>query len=191
MDGLNQPLPGCLNDMSGWRDYLVSALDLKPAGVRLLSDSRAIRSAILERLYWLLADAEAGDQRFFVFAGHGACPRRRNPATGALQDRLDETLVAYPDDRDDYEDFMIFDEDLAALVDSSEFPPTANLTFIFDSCNSGLRDLVTFSSKTLPPSPPRQHRCGHAAFTPAACGTPQMDLMPARARFVVTTIDKG
>jgi metacaspase-1 len=106
---LNQPLPRCLNDMSGWRDYLVSALDLKPAGVRLLSDSLAIRSAILERLYWLLADAEAGDQRFFVFAGHGACLRRRNPATGALQDQLDETLVAYPDDRDDYEDFMIFE----------------------------------------------------------------------------------
>jgi hypothetical protein len=66
---------------------------------------------------------------------------------------LDETLVAYPDDRDDYEDFMIFDEDLAALVDSSEFPLTANLTFIFDSCHSGplLRDLVTFSED--PPVP--------------------------------------
>jgi len=23
---------------------------------------------------------------------------------------------------------------------------------------------------------PLQHRCGHAAFTPAACGTPHMDL---------------
>ncbi len=150
---LNQPLPGCINDMNGWRDYLASALNIGPAEIRLLSDSRATRSAILARINWLLSDAEGGDQRFFVFAGHGARLRRRDLTTGKLGNKLDETLVAYPGDRDDYEDFMIFDEDLAALVDGSGFPSGARLTFIFDSCHSGglLRELIALGEN--PPLP--------------------------------------
>ncbi len=141
---LNQSLPGCLNDMDGWRDYLAGSFALGADNLRLLADSRATREAILARIGWLLDDARDGDRQFFVFAGHGSRLRRRDPDTGIVEHRLDETLVAYPGAADDFEDFMIFDEDLAQLVDRSGFPPDARLTFIFNSCHSGgmLRELL-------------------------------------------------
>lgn len=134
---LCQPLPGCTNDMLGWRDYLSSALKLDGNQLRLLADSRATREAIIERIRWLLSDAKENDQRIFFLGGHGARVIRRDPISGRLQDKIDETLVTYPGASEDPEDYMIFDEDLATLVDASGFPASASLTFIFDSCHSG------------------------------------------------------
>lgn len=141
---LNQPLPGCGNDMKGWSAFFAKALGLGADNIRLLADSRATRTGIIERIRWLLSDVGRGDQRIFVFAGHGAQLRRRNPQTGVVADKLDETLVAYPGATDDYEDFMIFDEDLARLVDESGFPNGADLTFVFDACHSAgmMRELL-------------------------------------------------
>lgn len=154
---LNQPLPGCLNDMGGWRDHFARTLNLNGDQIRLLSDARATRSAILERIGWLLADTQPGDQRIFVFAGHGAQLVRRNSASGVLDNQIDETIVAYPGESTDYEDFMIFDSDLADIVDRSGFSPGARLTLIYDSCHSGGMLRVILDRQPSPPLP----RCLH------------------------------
>lgn len=134
---LGQPLPGCANDLAGWRDLVAPALAIGGENLRVRADAQATRSVLLDDLHWLLSDASEGDQRFFFFAGHGARFRRRDPATGAVDDILDETLVTYPEASEDRETFMLFDSDLARLIDRSELPASVRLTLIVDACHSG------------------------------------------------------
>ena len=141
---IKQPLPGCANDLSEWKALLVEQLHLPPSAVRSLADADASREGIIDGLNWLTAESQAGDNRIFAFAGHGARRRRIDAATGTLRADLEETLVAHPGNTVSDEQFMIFDEDLAALLDASAFHPDARLTLILDSCHSGglLRDIV-------------------------------------------------
>jgi hypothetical protein len=146
---LKQPLPGCINDMNEWRDLLVGLQGFRPDDVRLLADDRATKSEIETRLSWLLADAEDGDRRVFIFAGHGARVRRRDGDTGDLDDQLDEALVAYPPPVGDVDSYLIYDDDLADLVDRSRAGQSScNITFIFDSCHSGgmLRAMIALGT---------------------------------------------
>lgn len=133
---LGRPLPGCANDRTGWRDLLVPTLNVSGSNLRVRADAQATRDVLLEDLLWLLSDVSAGDQRVFFFAGHGARLRRHNAQSGAVETVLNETLVAYPGASDDYETFMLFDSDLAALIDQSAFPASARLTLIIDACHA-------------------------------------------------------
>ncbi len=137
---LGRPLPGCANDRTGWRDLLVPTLNVAGSNLRVRADAQATRDVLLDDLRWLLSDVSAGDQRVFFFAGHGARLRRRNPQTGVVDTVLNETIVAYPGASDDYETYMLFDSDLAALIDQSGFPASARLTLIIDACHSGGAD---------------------------------------------------
>ena len=134
---LGQPLPGCINDMNEWRGLLVGALGFAADDVRLLADDRATKPEIEKRLDWLLADANQGGRRVFVFAGHGARLRRRDKDTGDLHDKRDEALVTYPPPAGDVDTYLIYDDDLAAIADRSAAGSSCRVTFIFDSCHSG------------------------------------------------------
>lgn len=134
---LGQPLPGCANDLAGWRDLVVPTLGVTGADLRVRADAQATREVLIDDLRWLLSDANAGDQRVFFFAGHGARLHRRDPQTGIVDAVIDETLVAYPGESGDYESFMLFDSDLKHLIDQSGFPASARLTLIIDACHSG------------------------------------------------------
>lgn len=141
---LKQNLPGCLNDCDAWTEYLAGALTLAKNNLRTLKDGQATREAILAGVHWLLADAAPGDERVLTFAGHGARRRR----DGQLQ----ETLVAHPGAGErPYDDFMIYDVDLASVIDGSGFAAGARLTLIFDSCNSGgmMREIIDDGSRPL------------------------------------------
>lgn len=136
---LNQNLPGCAADRREWAGYLRSKLSLTDATLRQLADGAATREAIVDGVEWLLADAGPDDERVMVFAGHGA--RLSRLGTGPLQ----ETLVASPGAAQrPYDDFMIYDADLAQMIDEAGVPPMTRVTLIFDSCHSGgmLRRLV-------------------------------------------------
>ncbi|WP_343517580.1 caspase family protein [Sphingomonas sp.] len=134
---LMQPLPGCANDRSGWSELLRGALGLGGGELRVRADAEATKLTLLNDLAWLLDSVSPGDQRVFFFAGHGARLRRRDPVTGIADDVIDETIVAHPGASGDHESFMLFDADLAAMIDQSGFPQSARLTLILDSCHSG------------------------------------------------------
>lgn len=123
---LNAPLPGCRRDMQEWRDLLHDLYLFPPGFVRTLSDSRATKAEILDRLAWLFEGATHRHQLVFIFAGHGARIRRR--------DTLDEALVAYPSADDD--DFLLYDDELAQLISNSGAAREATVTFILDACHS-------------------------------------------------------
>jgi hypothetical protein len=146
---LNQPLPGCINDMNDWREVLVGSQGFDGDHVRLLADDRATKPEIETRLDWLLADAEDGDRRVFIFAGHGLRLRHRERDTGDLDDRQDEALVTYPPAEGDLDSYLIYDDDLAELVDKSRAAQSScHFTFILDSCHSGgmLRKILAMKS---------------------------------------------
>ncbi|MEI6262162.1 MAG: caspase family protein [Deltaproteobacteria bacterium] len=67
-------LQGCVNDATNVRDiYGFTTND-----IRVLVDARATKSAIMDRLNWLVKDAKAGDKLLFHFSGHGSQIRDRD-----------------------------------------------------------------------------------------------------------------
>ncbi|WP_423603727.1 caspase family protein [Sphingomonas sp. MS122] len=149
---LMQDLPGCANDRAGWSQALRGALGLGGTELRVRADAQATKLTLLNDLAWLLDNVSPGDQRVFFFAGHGARLRRRDPVTGIADDVIDETIVAYPGTSGDYEGFMLFDADLAAMIDQSGFPSSARLTLVMDSCHSGgmMRRLIVGEPLDVP-----------------------------------------
>lgn len=123
-------LEGCINDV-----FLMSSL-LQECGfeaedIRIVLDSRATASGIVERLHWLLDDVEGDDQRVLFYSGHGA----QMPVYGARgkPDHVVETLV--PWDFDWSLDHAITDSQFCNLY--SQLPYSSHFVAIFDCCHSG------------------------------------------------------
>ena len=123
-------LNGCVNDT-----YLMSGL-LQENGfaaedIRLLTDERATRDAILDRLHWLLDDVADESYRVLYYSGHGV----QIPGYGVNQqvDHLEDGLV--PVDFDWVKLNAITDRDL--LDAYSQLPYNARLIAIFDCCYAG------------------------------------------------------
>jgi hypothetical protein len=123
-------------EIAQWRDLLVERFEFADADIRLVAERRATKTAIIDRLMWLLGDARPGDQLVFIFCGHGVRARRRDSA-GDLLDLQDEGLVPHPGGAVDPLDVAIFDDDLMAVYCSMAVPAGARPTFIFDCCYSG------------------------------------------------------
>ncbi|MBS0506015.1 MAG: caspase family protein [Proteobacteria bacterium] len=123
-------LNGCVNDV-----YLMSAV-LQECGfaaddIRVLTDERATRAALLERLDWLADGVGPDDERVFFYSGHGA----QMPHYGAdgQPDRSDETLV--PVDFDWQPEHAFTDKEFQRYY--SQLPYGANFLAIFDCCHAG------------------------------------------------------
>lgn len=133
---LNQNLPGCAADAAEWTAYLGTKLSLSSHAIRGLADEAATRAAILSGLQWVVENVADGDHRVVFFAGHGYRLERAPPGGGGKV--VEETLVAFPGATEQpLDDFMIYDADLAAMLDAAALPASARLTLIFDSCHSG------------------------------------------------------
>lgn len=124
-------LDGCINDVEVVRDLLVSRFGFAAANVRLLSDSGATRNGILNAIRTtFIESASAGDELFFMYAGHGS---QVVNSKSSEPDKKDETIVpadackGTPDIRDK-EIKNIFNEVLDKGV---------VLTMVFDCCHSG------------------------------------------------------
>jgi phospholipase C len=122
-------LNGCVNDV-----YLISAI-LQECGfdaddIRVLTDGRATREAMLERLEWLADGVGDGDERIFFYSGHGA----QMPLYGLDKpSQIAETLV--PADFDWSEAHAFTDKDFRRYY--SHLPYGSQFVALFDCCHAG------------------------------------------------------
>jgi metacaspase-1 len=135
--GSQNDLQGCINDSTNIYDVLVKYFDFAPAGLTLLSNSRATRKAILEGLKTLVSGASAGDTLVFHYSGHGS--QVRDTEGDELKDGMDEIICPWDFD---WDGTYIKDDDLAALF--AGLARGIRLEVILDSCHSGTgtRELI-------------------------------------------------
>jgi hypothetical protein len=123
-------LQGCVNDVTNVRDILLKYYGFTVPDIRVLTDDRATKVNIIERLGWLIAEVSAGDNIVFHFSGHGSQIRDRNG--DELKDGLDEIIC--PHDMD-WDGTFIADDELAGIF--RQLPQGVTLDVILDSCHSG------------------------------------------------------
>jgi metacaspase-1 len=120
-------LMGCVNDARAWAELLRERFDFPHSNVNILTDRRATKAAIMDRLKALLAGASSGDVVVFTNSSHGSyIPDREDDEP----DGYDETMCPY-----DVEDRQITDDDLRELF--AGLSGGVRLTVISDSCHSG------------------------------------------------------
>lgn len=123
-------LKGCINDVTNVRDILLKHYGFTVREIRALTDERATKKNIVNRLRWLMKDAKSGDRLLFHFSGHGSQIRDREG--DELKDCMDEILC--PHDMD-WDGTYIVDDELRDLF--APLPKGANLEILLDCCHSG------------------------------------------------------
>ena len=126
---LGADLQGCVNDVETMHGILTNKYGFMPENIRTVTDERATRQGILDRLKWLLDGAKAGDELVFHYSGHGSQVRDRDG--DELDDQLDEILCPHDLDWDN----PLTDDLLAVLF--KQLPKGVYLTMICDACHSG------------------------------------------------------
>lgn len=123
-------LRGCVNDVRDMANTL-NALGIIPASprcMRILTDERATRAAILQGIAWLVSGVKKSDTLVLHYSGHGSYVI---DTSGDEPDGKDETICPH-----DYDTAgMIRDDDLRTIL--AKLPIDANLDVVFDSCHSG------------------------------------------------------
>ncbi len=125
--GMN--LDGCVNDA-----FLMSAVlqecQFPAEDIRLVLDDRATAAGIRDRMEWLFDGVKAGDERVFVYSGHGG--KIDSYGLGEVVDREDECLV--PHDFDWTLPHAVVDDDIYDLY--SQLPYGAEVVFFLDCCHA-------------------------------------------------------
>ncbi len=124
-------LYGCVNDITDMANFLKDKCGFAMNSIRLLTDARATKAAIVERLNLLVNGARPGDRLVFHYSGHGAQMPTRNPA--AEVDKLDEVIC--PVDFDWSDEHAIRDKDFYKIF--ATVPDGVEFIWISDSCHSG------------------------------------------------------
>jgi metacaspase-1 len=132
----SQPLRGCVNDVQDMANFLVSDCGFAMDDIRLLTDNRATKKGIIQRLEWLLKGIQPADRIVFHYSGHGAQLPTRNPE-GEV-DNLDEIICPY--DFNWTDETSIRDKEFKEIF--GRVPEGVLFTWISDSCHSG--DLFRF-----------------------------------------------
>ena len=140
----NSDLSGCVNDVTNIRDSLIKFFGFKIDDIRVVTDDRATKKGIMERLTWLVKGAKAGDRLLFHFSGHGSQVRDRDG--DELKDKMDEILC--PHDMD-WDGTYIVDDELRKIF--SGLPKGCALEVLLDSCHSGTGTRELLGLSQLPP----------------------------------------
>lgn len=123
-------LRGCVNDVRDMAHSL-NALGIVPAKgrtMRILTDERATRAAILGGFEWLVKGAKKGEVLIFHYSGHGS---QVVEVGGDEADGRDETICPH-----DYATAgMITDDDFRVRLKG--LAAGVNLEVFLDSCHSG------------------------------------------------------
>lgn len=144
-------LNGCVNDV-----YLMSAVlqecGFEPDEIRALTDRRATRAGLLERLDWLTEGVCAGDERVLFYSGHGA----QIPVYGAdgTPTKMCETLV--PVDFDWSLEHAFTDREFLNFY--SQLPYGSNFVSIIDCCHAGGMSRGALRVRGIDPPDDVRHR---------------------------------
>ncbi|MBI5583049.1 MAG: caspase family protein [Deltaproteobacteria bacterium] len=141
----NSDLSGCVNDVTNIRDSLIKFFGFQTDDIRVITDQRATKENILDRLKWLVKGAKAGDKLLFHFSGHGSQIRDRNG--DELTDKLDEILC--PHDMD-WDGTYLVDDELRKIF--TGLPKGCALEVLLDSCHSGTATRELLGLAQLPPA---------------------------------------
>lgn len=123
-------LKGCLNDVQNMRDFLKDYKEFKIENIRVLTDGRATKQNIINRLNWLVEGSKSGDVLVFHFSGHGSQIRDRNG--DEISDSLDELLCPYDMNWDSN---YILDDELEAIFNKVHKDTLVEI--FLDCCHSG------------------------------------------------------
>ncbi len=130
-------LDGCVNDVEDMRELLVNKFGFQEADVLMLKNEQATHEGIIKAFQdHLIEQSEAPGDEIIVFhySGHGS--QMKDVSGDEIGDQLDETLVCH-DSRDPQKKvFDVSDDEINGLLQQLG-RHTKNITFIFDSCNSG------------------------------------------------------
>jgi hypothetical protein len=140
----NSDLSGCVNDVTNIRDSLIKFFGFTIDDIRVITDERATKKAIMERLTWLVKGAKAGDRLLFHFSGHGSQVRDRDG--DELKDKMDEILC--PHDMN-WDGTYIVDDELRKIF--AGLPKGCALEVLLDSCHSGTGTRELLGLAQLPP----------------------------------------
>ncbi len=146
-------LNGCVNDVRNMADILTSFYDFTPDNIRTIVDESVTRNNLMDRLDWLIDDAQEGDLLLFHFAGHGSQIQDRDG--DELEDSLDEILCLHDMDFRNSDSYLV-DDDFNDIID--RLPKDVYLTVCIDACHSGTatRDLGLLTSELQIPSEKRK-----------------------------------
>jgi metacaspase-1 len=123
-------LQGCVNDVTNVRSILKTFFAFSNNDIRVLTNERATRKNILERLEKMVTGSQAGDILIFHFSGHGSQIRDRE--NDELNDHMDELICPYDMN---WDDGFITDDMLKVILD--QLPEKVKMEIILDSCHSG------------------------------------------------------
>ena len=143
-------LSGCVADVRNMQGLLRGKFDFPGDSIRVLTDEQATHAAIVQAFKDHLID-RAVDNAVVVFhySGHGS--RMKDP-TGKSPSGEISTIV--PHDSRTEGVYDISADELRGLF-SLLAEKTKNVTFIFDSCHSGmaLKDVATARARVIAPDP--------------------------------------
>jgi len=135
-------LQGCVNDVMNLKKMLETKYKYKPTDITTVINEEATRNRILQEFASLLKNANAGDNLFFSYSGHGTYTIDKS---GEEIDGKDELLVSV-------DNYAIFDDELKQILDAY-LKPNVKLFALFDNCHSGtILDLPYQYFKTSTPS---------------------------------------
>ena len=128
------PLSGCVNDILNAKGMLISDFGFNGNNMRILTDSGATTTAIINGLVWL-SGTPTGGRAYFHYSGHGAqVPCRIEP------DGLSEVIC--PVDFNWAPQHMVTDKQFVAIF--GKMQAGVKFNWCSDSCHSGDldRDMV-------------------------------------------------
>ncbi|CAN7525087.1 caspase family protein [Pararhizobium sp. LjRoot255] len=126
-------LHGPKNDVKAIEALLTGTLSFRPEAIRVLTDDKASREAILSSVNdWLIAGTAPGDRIYFYFSGHGL---QVKDVSKDEEDGMDEALSTY-DIKAGEADWtnVILDDDLEVLLEKMK---GRAVTLVIDACHSG------------------------------------------------------
>ena len=170
------PLSGCVNDVSGFADVLRDRVGEDVLDLVVLTDAKATRAAVTDRLTRHLGRAAAQDVALFYYSGHGSQQTTPEELWSVEPDHRNETLVCVDSRSPDSWDLA--DKELAGLLDSISSSGCHTLV-VLDCCHSGdgTRDADEVV-RLAPPDPRARPASTFVGLGDATAGAPTRS--PAR-----------